>query len=347
MCKESIENANPHESIKGNVIISKGEDGSLKGEVEITRNAEAPVHLNSDNKYDPDEKNRTESSSNDYEKIENESKPLKKNEDWLLKIFKIFKISNLIQYTIFIGVLSGIYGFAFQKGMISEMGLGGFSVSYNIEDMYYIAFSVALNKIEGLKENLFFSLGFAFFIFIILSFLLVSIILSKHKGKKEKPKDKNNIGNKCKIFIGLIGAFSISVIMFLIQLNFKILLFIFGLLIFAPGLFGYQSGQDYMKEIKSKELCGTDEKSKECVQITKNGLLLTGEIILETNDAFFIRKKDYFLHISKIGANCAFSHYENPKAEKQEKEKQPNLDPEIEAICFNQQVSQKVNDSQG
>lgn len=310
------------ETVEGRIKITKTSDGSIRGAIRID-------NFSGDTKK---EKPLVEQKIDALNQSTNHA-PLKKNEDWMFLILKIFKISNLIQYTLFIGILSGIYGFAFQKGMVNEMGLDGFSVSYNIEDMYYFAFLNALNRIEELTNNFYFSLIFSIFILIVLSVFFVLYFSSKYDKSKEKIKDKDKCkdenGNKIKIPTAIIGTLLTSLFMFYIQYQFKALLFIFGILIFAPGIFGYESGREYMSEIKLKPLCGTDEEKEKCIKITKNGIALTGEMILETNDAFFIRKKNYFLYITKIGENCVFSHYS-----KKDEKSTFTLDPGIQSLCF-------------
>lgn len=321
------------ETVEGRIKITKTSDGSIRGAIRID-------NFSGDTKK---EKPVVEQKIDALNQSTNYA-PLNKNEDWMFLFLKIFKISNLIQYALFVGILSGIYGFAFQKGMVNEMGLDGFSVSYNIEDMYYFAFLNSLNRIEELTSDFYFSLIFSVFVFIVLSVFFILYFSSKYDKSKEKIKDKGKVkdknGNKIKIPIAIISTLSISIISFYMQYHFKILLFIFGFLIFAPGIYGYDSGREYMVEIKSKPLCGTDEDEKKCIKITKNGIALTGEMVLETNDAFFIRKKGYFLYITKIGDNCAFSHYS-----KKDEKSTFTLDPDIQSLCFKKPDVAKATNS--
>lgn len=325
------------ETVEGRIKITKTSDGSIRGAIRID-------NFSGDTKKEKSVVKQKNDTGNENTNRE----PLKKNEDWLISILKIFKPINLIQYTVFIGILSGIYGFSFQKGIVDEMGLGGFGVSYNIEDMYYYSFIDAALYVNNFDEKgaakyaLFISL--ILFLILIIFFLCLFLIDKKTITRAEVRRERNKSNN---YWVPIIVTLLLPAFMYLVQIKYKYVYVFFGFFIFVPGFYGYDSGQEYMKEVKSKELCSTDERAEKCVQITKNGLVLTGEMILETNDAFFIRKKDYFLHISKIGANCAFSHYVNPKTKKQEKEKKPDLDPEIEAICFNQSTSQKIHYSQG
>ena len=130
---------------------------------------------------------------------------------------------------------------------------------------------------------------------------------------------------------------------FFSQISFKYIVSSLGIFLLLPGLLGYNDGLKYIAHLKSNDLCEEnikdytyDRGSKICPMLTIKGQAIWGDVILETSNAFFIRKKDYFLYVTKTGDNCAFSYYENNSegTEKNEGKFTLPVDKEIEALCF-------------
>lgn len=71
-----------------------------------------------------------------------------------------------------------------------------------------------------------------------------------------------------------------------------------------------------MDSLKEQKVCkaANELKSKpkyihQCTQITINGKMLMGYIVLENKDGYFVRRNDSFLYISKDGRNCLSSKF--------------------------------------
>lgn len=261
-----------------------------------------------------------------------------------------------LKITALLAVIVGIYGFFFQKGMVSAMGMKYSLVNIDIKEIYYYSYLgilgffdkvVSLSFVDGYLDFLY--LGCIFFVSGIIVYFTIKpsgVIL----------KTVSYLDSKFVIFykamirkwyvFSLIFSVVCVVINFIFPIFFK---YIFAILLFfllLPGLSGHSAGMKYIKNLEPSdcEIYSPHKNyaasSKVCPVLTIKGKSIPGEIILETSNSYFIKDKNYFLYITKNGDNCAFSYFS-----KGEGEFTLTLDPDIQSLCFKKPDVAKVTNS--
>lgn len=119
------------------------------------------------------------------------------------------------------------------------------------------------------------------------------------------------------------------------QVLIKYVFAIFWIILSIPVVVGYLNGVHHIENLSSK-YCEEPVLNKAydlgvdlCPMLTIKGQKIWGEIVLLTNDAYFIRKENYFAYVTKNGDNCAFSHYS-----KTDEKSTFTLDSDIQSLCF-------------
>ncbi|WP_394224583.1 hypothetical protein [Pseudoalteromonas spongiae] len=242
-------------------------------------------------------------------------------------------ITSLLKLTGFTTIVAGLFGLGYQKGMILTMNLGNLSGNYEIREIfnsavlgYLHAFStLELEKywstiITKISENIILLAVF------IASGLLPPIInhfeiTIKNCLANFTSTPKSILANAFKSFIwspllvvsccyGIIFSFFLTFYMAIIMTSVFVL----------PTLLGYVVGEDYVEKAMAKPFCVPiteemleNEKLRQCTQVSIKGKTITAKIFLETNDAYFMRRNNAFIYVTKNGGNCIYSIYANSK----------------------------------
>lgn len=269
------------------------------------------------------------------------------------------KLEFLLKFIAALAVILGVYGFEYQKGMVEAIGLENIGANYEIKEIYhfaFIGFIGIINRVLSIDSvpNIYHFI-FITSLFVGLGFLLYIM------GRFFKSKESNDNEDIKKWsfnddFLKVMSSFKLSIIVwsiiglvmsFVQQSFFKIIVILFFCIFAAPSYIGYLNGWNDISELKSKPLCKEpilnevyDSSVKTCPILTLKGHEIWGEIVLLTNDAYFIRKGNYFAYITKNGDNCAFSHYS-----KKDEKSTFTLDPDIQSLCFKKPDVAKAKNS--
>ncbi|MCV2402936.1 hypothetical protein OFY17_08590 [Marinomonas sp. C2222] len=293
-------------------------------------------------------------SEKDGQKLKGEFENKKISGSYLSIISKFFEL--MIKISAFLAIALAVYGFEYQKGMIESIGLDNIDVNYEIKEIYHFAFMglieftsrvINISSIPSILDVLFFTIIFLVLGLVINFHSYYSLFKRKNSSQKEKEPHKWSLSN---FFSWLLLSSRLSIIVwggiglivaFAQQSSFKLIaLLLFGFFA-APSYVGYINGFNSIEKLKSEPLCNEPEFNREyfqntnlCSMVTIKGKALWGDIVLFTNDAYFIQKEFYFAYISKNGENCAFSYYPSPFNASRKGEKiKLEIDPEIKAIC--------------
>ena len=105
-----------------------------------------------------------------------------------------------------------------------------------------------------------------------------------------------------------------------------------------PTLLGYVAGEDFVEKAMKKEFCVSITKEllkkgklRQCTQVSIKGKTITAKVFLENNDAYFLRRNNAFLYMTKDGNNCIYSIYVNSEDVKDDHFK--FVDKEIQGLC--------------
>jgi hypothetical protein len=294
------------------------------------------------------------------------SKPVNKS----VFFSKYITLSRILKIIPIFAMYAGVYGFAYQKGMVSEMGLENVDFNYEIKEIYFFAF-LGIEKIASnfIKINYVPDLEQIFFMAAVygLAGLISHFFISKDNLIKNHIRKKDI--RFFSLFKMVIESWWISILIwsgigaissFVFQIFLKFSLAIVFFLLLFPGFVGFWNGTDYVKKLKTEEdICVIPEVNKEyepltrfCPKLVVKGQSLWSEIVLSTSNAYFLRKKGYFAYVSKKEESCAFSYYGKPvdqegkvkKVKIDGSEKLP-IDPVIENICFKKPDVEKTTNS--
>lgn len=250
-----------------------------------------------------------------------------------------------LKITALLAVIVGIYGFFFQKGMVSAMGMKYSLVNIDIKEIYYYSYLgilgffdkvVSLSFVEGSLDFLY--LGCIFFVSGIIVYFTIKpteVILKTVSFLDFKFVAFYKAVTVKWYFFSLIFSTVCVVINFIFPIIFKYFFAIILFFLLLPGLSGHSAGIKYINDLKSSDCEDYSSNktysaaSKICPVLTIKGRSIPGEIVLETSNSYFIKEKNYFLHITKNGDNCALSYFS-----KGEGEFTLNLDPGIQSLCF-------------
>ena len=280
---------------------------------------------------------------------------------------KYITLSQMLKIIPFVAMYAGVYGFAYQKGMVSEMGLENVDFNYEIKEIYFFAFLgiekiasnfIKINYVPDL-EQIFYMAGLFGLAGLISHFFISKDNLIKNFMRKKDIKFFS-------LFKMVIESWWISILIwsgigaiysFAAQIFLKFSIAIVFFLLLFPGFLGFWNGAGYVKELKTKEdFCVIPEMNKEyepltrfCPKLVVKGQSVWSEIVLSTSNAYFLRKKGYFAYVSRKEESCAFSYYLVPsnqedQGEKNEKKALP-LDSAIENICFKKPDVAKAKNS--
>lgn len=273
--------------------------------------------------------------------------------------FKIFTLDNFIKFMFVLAVLSGMYGFFFQKGMLSKVGMEFSLVNLDLREIYYFSYigtSFVFGKLLNISADivwfhaflcslLFWVLGLIFCFFIRRKFFVDNV----NKNKKifkifsffRLFRSYFFSSLSCSL-LGFLGYFLQLAYLFLL----KNMLLIFIALILLPGLVGYSNGMDYMDEMMKKSFCNEPKYQGHyfvgdgiCPILVIKGSYIWGDVVLETPDLYYIRREKYFLKVNKKGGECVFSSYLKGKG------KEISLDPDIQSLCFKKPDVAKATNS--
>jgi hypothetical protein len=268
-------------------------------------------------------------------------------------------LDKWLKITALLAVIVGIYGFFFQKGMVSAMGMKYSLVNIDIKEIYYYSYLGVLDvfdKVSSLKIVD----GYLDFVYLFLMFFVSgSIFYFTIKPSGFILKSVSYFDSNFKVFYEIMIEkwyfFSLAfsaicvVINFIFPIIFKYFFAIVLFFLLLPGLSGHYAGVKYINNLESSD-CEVYSPHKTyavgsniCPILTIKGKSIPGEIVLETSNSYFIKEKNYFLYITKNGENCAFSHYLNTK--NVEEKLKFTLDPDIEALCFKKTDIKKENNS--
>lgn len=269
---------------------------------------------------------------------------------------KYITLSRMLKIIPIFAMYAGVYGFTYQKGMVSEMGLENVDFNYEIKEIYFftllginqiaknfteISFIPDVNQIVSMA-------GIFCFCGVVIHFSIFKKDLVKKNIKKIKYL-KFPLFRKVIESFWLSGVFGSLVGMFIALISQFFLKFAFAMVFVAllfPGFLGLFNGIGYIKELKAEERpCVIPEANKIyqsstvfCPKLVIRGQNIWGKIVLSTNSGYFLRKNGYFAYISKNESVCAFSYYGTPVDEKirdnnTDKKSLP-IDPAIKNICY-------------
>lgn len=271
-----------------------------------------------------------------------------------------YTIEWFAKFIAVIAIVSAFFGVSFQKGMIMSMNLGNLSGNYEIREIFnsaILGFLFVFNKL--LQPNIAALIKSAIPTICIVTVIgLVASFLFKHQSKlKRLEKFRSfSIESIVKAILGsyLYSALSGALIAILTLLGtiifFYIVLIALGGLI-MPSIFGYLLGNAYVENSMRNDVCVAIKKEmlekehlRQCTQITIKGKNVMGEVMLENKDAYFIRRNNAFLYITKDGENCIYSIFS--KSSKVDKVKEFSFaDNGIIDMCVSNQSQNKKKTS--
>lgn len=253
-------------------------------------------------------------------------------------------------------VISGLFGVGYQKGMIATMNLGNLSGSYELREVFnsaFLGYLYAYNKLNLdaywpvvfnlLRESSYWTVGICIFIGLLIPFVYRNQSLVKNYTSKISIRLKS-------VKLGVVKSFiwsPIVVITTVYSLILTYLTIIFFIpiviaLLVLPTLLGYVAGEDFVEKAMEKEFCVaiteellSKDKLRQCTQVSIKGKTIMGDIFLENNDAYFIRRNSAFLYLTKNGNNCIYSIYADTEDAKNKKDFK-FVDKEIQALCSNE-----------
>lgn len=294
-------------------------------------------------------KNSDEKIDGSFVLLENQKNEIKGNFKISKKHnFSIFNLDNFIKFMFVLAVFSGMYGFFFQKGMLSEVGMEFSLVNTDLKSIYYFSYIGAASIFERFLE---FSINikwrYVFYVF--LCFFIFGVLFTffiRNEEVVNTIKEKKNIFFGClsirrcfrsyifSSFIFSLFGFLIYIFQFFSVFILKnIILFFIGIIL-LPGLIGHGNGVTYMKKVMGEGFCSQPQYKDSyligdgvCPFLVIRGHYIWGDIVLETPDFYYIRRERYFLKVNKKDDNCLFSFYSKGKMK-------VYLDSEVESLCF-------------
>lgn len=222
--------------------------------------------------------------------------------------------------------LTTMFGVAFQKGMLEAMGMGNINGNYDLVEI----FTFAIFEYIRFFDKFFTISGYTIFwdnwhVFAAILFVIICAPFT-YKQKYNLNKKKRFV----KIFINRIfRKFSeykfVSLVLRLISgVAVNILLFfltgaiiLLSIVIIFPVLIGFLAGNSYIDSKKHsrppclsiKETAQSSIFIDQCSQISFNGKIIKGEILLESREGYFLRTNTSFLYFNKDGTICISSKF--------------------------------------
>lgn len=234
-----------------------------------------------------------------------------------------YTIEWLAKFIAIIAIVSAFFGVSFQKGMIMSMNLGNLSGNYEIREIFnsaVLGFLFVFNKLLQPNITALIKSAIPTICIVAVIGMLVSYLF-KHPNKLKRLEKVRDVSVEVivKTILGsyLYSALSGTFIAVLTLLGtiafFYIVLIVLGGLI-MPSIMGYLMGNAYVENEMENDVCVAINKEmleqehlRQCTQITIKGKKVMGEVMLENKDAYFIRKNNAFLYITKDGENCIYS----------------------------------------
>lgn len=255
-----------------------------------------------------------------------------------------------------LAVISGVFGVSFQKGMNMHMGLNNIMGSYDIYEVYNSAILGYLYMLTPFLKIGFWGILFTFAWLIVVFFLIGLAVALTYKFEKKLTQAKEYFqkvvrdtttaakGSIVKTtLLSTLAGIAVSIISAVTSVVF----FFFLIAIVLPAVFGVQLGGAYVdKELKKPPCKPVSVESlkqafvRQCTQITIGGKELSGEVVLENKEGYFLRLNNAFLFASKDGKRCVYSGYaRSEEVKKVGIEKFTFENSQIESLCESIPVS--------
>ena len=225
-----------------------------------------------------------------------------------------------------IAIISSIFGVSYQKGMIVRMQLGNLNGNYDVREVINSAIFGYLELYDKASEISFFYLVSANWevsiAFLVIGLSIPYLYKRRHNLDEFRENTKlrvRTIVNKVAdsyiwsplvcATIGFFANLAISIISYS-------LLILSGILL-LPALIGYILGANKVDTIMDNPPCNdiTNEVLekkylRQCTQLKINGETITGNILLENNEAYFLHLNNSFLYLKKDGKICISSKFQ-------------------------------------
>ena len=261
-------------------------------------------------------------------------------------------ITLLIQLIGIATVIAGLFGVSYQKGMILAMRLGNIEGSYELREVFNSAVLGYLHAIKALNIDNFWNVAVSRLIdspswlIVLLVMGLIPPTLNRNKEKIKHHIETSTFAfdkaalNTLKSFIwspiafvatGLVLIFTTLGVMYSVPFLISIII--------LPSLLGYVTGDSYIEYAVKSDVCVSvseehlkSERLHQCTQMRIKGKKIMGEIMLENDEGYVIRRNSSFLYVSKSGQRCIYSIYEEVK-DIEKPEDFAFSDEEIDALC--------------
>jgi len=242
-------------------------------------------------------------------------------------------LTLIIKLTAVATIVTAVFGVGYQKGMIIQMGLGNLSGNYELREIFnssILGYLHIFDSITSVKASLLVKALLGFGVILVIAFATLGLtlalfadvdrekLLKKSKRSRKKMRKRlKNIRDSSWIYFfyplfgGLFGAFlSISTV----AIGYISVIASAALITFP--LLGYLTGAGKIhSEVKKPSCVALSEESllsediAQCTQILINEKRITGEILLENGEGYFIKRNSAFAFISKDGKRCVFRKY--------------------------------------
>ncbi|HEY6527893.1 MAG TPA: hypothetical protein VIZ65_04300 [Cellvibrionaceae bacterium] len=241
------------------------------------------------------------------------------------KTSSFFSFGNFAKLFASLTVLSGVLGVCYQKGMIATMHLGNMAGSYDVKEIFSSALQAYYNLFNRLyksENEIFFDgkliiallschLAVTFFVYVLANKNQIEIKINSSTRSLKKIKAERSFA----AYTIMIAASILFAVLFKIFniLAKGIFIFFFALLL-IPSLIGYKQGEHDALEAAKKDVCiaqasdiGSNEKLHQCTHLVINQKTLSGEILLQNSEGYFMRINNAFIYSSKDGKTCVYS----------------------------------------
>lgn len=273
------------------------------------------------------------------------------------KIVNFFEIDRILKLAGLLTVITGVFGFSFQKGMIMSMNLGNLAGNYELREVFnsaILGMTFVFGKyLETDFKNAFLSLSWILLVFVALGAAIAHAFKHRENENKSTKSDFSLVAVRDKIFnsyvLSSMTFAGIGAILLIVGAFFWYVIFAVIGVLMLPALLGYLAGDAYIQHMIEHPTCVeiNDEMTKQkavwqCTQVVINGKKITGEIVLENQDSYFISQRDGFLFIKKDGSNCVYST-RSVKAKRDEKNTILFEDNVITDLCLENKIVKPLN----
>ncbi len=279
-------------------------------------------------------------------------------------------VANLTKTLAILTIFSGTFGVGYQKGMILQMGLGNLSGNYEIKEVFnsaVLGFMHLWKKMNHFSFSEYLSVFYEISLVFVPAFLILGLIIlfidTTRSSSKEGEKSHVDAfiekvhffftKSKKRLYVvyGLLGSLIGLLFSIVAAGAVHVILFLCTAFVFIP-LAGYLTGISEIKSNISKDPCrhanSTDmeqEYVQQCTQIVIGGKTISGEIILENADGYFLKRNQSFVFIQKDANACIYVKYYIKEEEEYKKASDisfTSVDSELEQFC-GLEISKKTN----